>query len=57
MGAELWEVVGGREEWEEISKFMGKGDDEWWKYGFWLGAEVLEDCPQGTPRCREEEAK
>ena len=43
-GAELWEVLGGRQEWEAISKFM---EGQWSIYSFWLGAEVLEQCPSG----------
>lgn len=57
MGAELWEVLGGEAEWAAISKFMN--NDEVFKIrGFWLSAEVRENCPEGVAaKCNSAEAR
>ena len=53
----LWEVTGGEEEWEAISKYMR--ESKWRDMGFWLSAEVgVEDCPAGVAaRCYSDRAR
>ncbi len=46
LDSELWEVTGGKEEWEAVSKFMNEG--RWRQYEYWLSAEVIENCPAGA---------
>ncbi len=52
----LWEVEGGREEWEAMEPNMR--EDEWRYMGFWLNAEPVGECPAGkAASCFSEKAK
>lgn len=59
-GAELWEVTGGRAEWEAVAGLMD-GDGIFMDKPFWLGAEAGGKlCPKGkqaATRCNEDMAR